>query len=639
MPKLISKTALYSLCLVLLAVMGTPALAAQFEAKSATVDAPEQLEISAEAMALPPPDPTAERNRRELRLSDHHLPIPLAEATPGAELEALMNPPETTVAQPGNPVTLLRNRALTDAETNNVTSQVDEPSVATRGQEVLMTGNWYAAFSTDGGTTFSYVNPDTTFPAVNGGFCCDQVVLYHPGRDLMIWYLQYIQDGNQNTGRIAVAQGNDITNQQWRFYDFTPQNIGNWNNEWLDFPAVAASNDFLYVTSNMFSTPPFNFTRAVVLRLPLAQLANYQGFTYNYFDVTTNGSLRPTRGATGIMYFGTHQTTGNLLRVFSWPELGTTVTTNDVGVQFWANATRVAPGPSGNDWLGRMDRRITGAWRSGNEIGFVWTASQDANYPFPHVRVAILDTTTMAVVREPHIWNSNYAFAYPSTATNSQGVVGISVSYGGGSQFEPSHAVGFLDGPSTWDLVATANGSHGPATNRWGDYLDVSSHGAQQNTWVATGFTQQSGSQAGDIEPRYLHFQEGPGQPPTLQISLALVPDKRLDKNDTTTLRATVTNGGNPVQGETVTFVSTDTGKVTVSPASAVTNANGVAETIVTGQANSKDTVPVQAMAGGVTATIPVRVPDLSMFAFGILVLCLFFFGLLARRGRRANTI
>ncbi len=623
-------------------LIGTSASAEEFQAKSATTAAPRQVEATLEAMALPPSDPDAARENRQSRLSDHLEPGPPLREVPSAEaLEAIMQPPETTVGKPGNPVTLLRNRGLTDAETSNITSQVGEPSVAVRGQEILMTGNWYAAFSTDGGTSFTYINASTTFPNVNGGFCCDQLAIYDSQNDLMIWYLQYIEDGSQNTGRLAVAQGNDIVNQQWRFYDFTPLNVGNWNNQWFDYPDFAVGENFLYVSTNTFSTPGDNFTRAVVLRLPLAQLAAYQGFTYNYFDVTNDFSLRPTQGATDTMYFAGHQAT-NTLRVFTWPENNTTITTNDVGVQLWANATRVAPGPSGNDWLGRVDARITGAWMSGNEIGFAWTASQDANFPFPHVRVAVLDRNTMAIVRQPHIWNSNYAFAYPAAAPNANGVVGLSVAYGGGSQFEPSHAVGFFDTSTTsWDLVVTANGTHGPSANRWGDYLAVRPHGAQgqRETWVATGFTQQGGPQASDIQVRYVHFEEG-GQPPLpLQISLVLDPNNTLDNGQTTTLRATVTSGGNPVAGETVTFTSTNTGLATVSPASDVTDTNGVAETTVTGRANSRDTVPVKAEAGGITATIPVRVPDLSMIAFALLFIGIVLLGILVRRRRLANTI
>src|SRR5687768_10003084 len=54
------------------------------------------------------------------------------------------------------PVSIIRNTVLTAAASNNATSIVTEPSVATHDAIVLYTGNWFAALSTDGGTIFRY---------------------------------------------------------------------------------------------------------------------------------------------------------------------------------------------------------------------------------------------------------------------------------------------------------------------------------------------------------------------------------------------------------------------------------------------------------------------------------------------------
>jgi hypothetical protein len=464
-------------------------------------------------MALPDADRLY--NIRESRLADHHRQGPLQELAPAA-LEAAPAPqanataviPLTPLAVA--PIVLVTNRALTDAETDNGTSEVGEPSLAARGAELIQTGNWYASFSIDGGTTFSYVNPETTFPAIpNQPFCCDQVAIYDPAHDLMVWYLQYVRDNNSNTGRLAVAQGNDIATQQWRFYDFTPQAIGH-SGEWFDYPEMAVGQQFLYLTTNMFTTVSPSFTRAVVLRLPLDKLATYQGFNYNYFESSVDFSLHPTLGATDTMYLANHVST-NRIRVFTWPESGTTITADEVNVDIWSNAQRVAPGPDGRDWLGRADQRMTAGWMSGDEIGFAWTAAQDGNFPFPHVRVAVLNKNTKAIVAQPHIWNPDFAFAYPDAAPNQDGVVGISLFYGGGAQLHPSHAVGVLQpGNAGWDLMATANGTHGPAANRWGDYVAVRPHGADSTSWVAAGYTQQGGPLRTDVEPRYVHFRLAP---------------------------------------------------------------------------------------------------------------------------------
>ena len=53
-------------------------------------------------------------------------------------------------------------------------------SVSNNGSTVFYTGNWYAAHSNDSGGTWTYINPNTAFPADDNGFCCDQNTIYDP---------------------------------------------------------------------------------------------------------------------------------------------------------------------------------------------------------------------------------------------------------------------------------------------------------------------------------------------------------------------------------------------------------------------------------------------------------------------------
>lgn len=459
-------------------------------------------------------------NLKEQHIGAHHRPTPL-EAVAAPLAEAAAPPPERPTSvrtmdimgapQPQS-IAFFANVALPDASTNDDTSTVCEPSVAVRGQEVLYTANWFAAFSRDGGATFTYLNPYTTFPASSfGPFCCDQVAIYDPRHDLMIWFLQYVNDSQGNIIRIAVSKGNDIAAQNWYYYDFSPQGVGNWSQQWFDYPELALGEKYLYVTTNVFSTAG-SFTRAVILRLPLAELSQYAGFQYSHYATQDVGSIRPVQGAGSTMYFGAHRSVASI-RTFSWPENSANLTMDDVVVQQWRDSVRVAPGPDGRDWLGRADGRITAAWLSGDNIGFAWTASQDSQYAYPHVRVAILNCSTKAIVAQPHLWNPNFAYAYPAAAPNAAGIVGLAVHYGG-NFLHPNHAVGTLaapsaSGPWTWDLVEVARGDHGPTGNRWGDYLSVRPHGRHRSTWVATGFTLEGGPQRTDVVPRYVHFGRG----------------------------------------------------------------------------------------------------------------------------------
>ena len=104
-------------------------------------------------------------------------------------------------------LTLLRNIALPKSATSGQTSTVGEPSLANNGAQIYYSGNWYAARSLDDGASWAYVNPFTTFPSADGGFCCDQTLIYDPTRDITIWLLQYIRQNNTNTLRVVVKKG------------------------------------------------------------------------------------------------------------------------------------------------------------------------------------------------------------------------------------------------------------------------------------------------------------------------------------------------------------------------------------------------------------------------------------------------
>lgn len=409
---------------------------------------------------------------------------------------------------PPGDLVLFQNSGLTDADTGGQTSTVGEPSLANNGQQIFVTGNWYATRSLDNGTSWDFVSPFNFLPPASGGFCCDQTLLYDHSRDLMFWILQYIEQNNTNTLRVAVKRGATLGNNDWYWWDFRPETVNaQWQNEWFDYNHAALSNDYLYVVSNAFSTLNDAWTRSVVLRLPLDTLADESSLNYNYFQSTTNFSLRCVQGARDVMYFGSHNT-NRQIRVFSWPENANTASVNDVDVSFWRGGTYTAPGPDGNDWLSRCDPRITGAWVANGVIGFMWTANRMmGSRPLPYVRVVRLDADSKAVIDEPDIWSADFAYAYPDACPNDRGHIGITLFRGGGNR-HPGHVIGVWDDFSnnTWSLLGTHDGTHGPTDSKWGDYLTCRRHAPDGLTWIATGFTLQGGSSRTNIEPRIVHF-------------------------------------------------------------------------------------------------------------------------------------
>ena len=218
----------------------------------------------------------------------------------------------------------------------------------------------------------------------------------------------------------------------------------------------------------------------------------------------TIGSIRLCRGPGAVMYMGSHNSVSQL-RVFQWADTSTTIALSNVNVRPWTAGAYSAPGPGGVNWLGRLDPRITGAWVGNGTIGFMWSANRDTNHPLPYIRVVRIKETTKALVDEPDIWSRTSAWAYPAAAANSQGAVGISAFYGGGTR-HPGHVVG-VKSATGWDTQLSKTSTHGPPEQAWGDYLSCIAHHADGTQWVASGYTLQGGTSRKNVEPRYVRFR------------------------------------------------------------------------------------------------------------------------------------
>jgi len=402
------------------------------------------------------------------------------------------------------PITLVRNIGLGTGPTGGITSTIDEPTTAVNQNQLMMTGNWFAATSVNGGTNWVHVDPFTLFPASLGGFCCDQIVLYDPQHQIWLWLLQYSSaPAGNNLFRLSVCHASSFGN--WYYWDFTPANLNAaWTTMWFDYPDMAFTNNNLFVTFNAFVGNAWQ--RAFVFRFPLATLAAGTALGYNWWTTTNNGSLRLCQGARATMHFGSHNSLSQI-RVFDWPDASTSLSWRDVNVRAWSGGPySSAPASGGVNWLGRVDPRITGAWVDAGVVGFTWTASPDANHPFPFVRVSRINEATKALVDEPDIWSAKGAWAYPAAAPNSAGQVGISAFYGGGTNHHPGHAVGVRTA-TAWDTLLTATSTNDPSTPAWGDYLSCVAHHPTAAHWVASGYTLQGGTGRTNVVPRYVEFR------------------------------------------------------------------------------------------------------------------------------------
>jgi hypothetical protein len=177
-------------------------------------------------------------------------------------------------------------------------SGVNEPSVANDGNDVLYTGNWYAAQSTNSGNSFSYINPYTLGPTPtlpNGGFCCDQVAIH------AAWGLLYCPVNSCNSGdnliRLAVARNQaDLASDTFDYYDFSAQTFGFPAGDWLDYPHFGVNADYLMLSMNVFNGG--TFVDSIMVKFDLSSFLT-GGWSANWGRPTrTPPGPRPTTAPT-----------------------------------------------------------------------------------------------------------------------------------------------------------------------------------------------------------------------------------------------------------------------------------------------------------------------------------------------------
>jgi hypothetical protein len=359
--------------------------------------------------------------------------------------------------------------AIVFTENNSVKitdgSTIAEPSGDHGSNNVVfMTSNWFAAYSKDGGSSFTRLNPTTVFPNDTVGYCCDQIVQYAPSVDRFFWLLQ------GNGYRLASASPADIINSggtAWTYWNLTPDIFGQPKNS-FDFPDLSVGNNYLYINWDASGNRQ-------VARTSLAGLQAGGTIEIDYTDPangTTAWSAHLTQDTGDEIFWAGHD--GNdQLRVFSLAEGSNTYFWRNVGISSWATSGISSITPDGQDWL--TDVRNTnftatlGATRAGNQLWFAWSAGTDGNFRQPHVEMVTLDRgNNFNKIQQVQIWNNNYAFAYPALATNAcTAEVGLSLQYGGNGNYE-NHVVGFWG-----DFVVYITTASNAGDPRYGDYVTI----------------------------------------------------------------------------------------------------------------------------------------------------------------------
>jgi hypothetical protein len=402
-------------------------------------------------------------------------------------------PPANTMVTPapfGDPgaITFLANSHLNlpSGPFNGTASSTSEPSGAgpvpatgaSGGGVIFSTANWLAAFSTDGGSTFTHLDPTTIFPNDVVGYCCDQIVQYVPSINRFIWLLQ------GNGYRLASASPADIISSggtAWTYWNLPPSLFSGFTNESLDlnldYPDLAVGDNFLYISwdAGVNCASPCDWGHQVV-RIPLAQIGASTTINIGY---TNPGDGRSAWGAklsqnTGNGVFWAGQNDNSHMRVFSMYETDGFYSWRDVGISSWNTGGLSSITPDGQDWMTKLSgfpgNAAIGSTRVGNLVWFAWTAGTGGNFQQPHVEMVTLDSgNSFNKTQQVQIWNNSYAFAYPALSTNACTFeVGLSLEYGGNHTFYENHVVGIW---GDFIVYVTTNSSIG--TGRFGDYVTI----------------------------------------------------------------------------------------------------------------------------------------------------------------------
>jgi FlgD Ig-like domain len=403
--------------------------------------------------------------------------------TPGetgfGEIPPLFGPKSETGAPEGAPAITFTGNHPVGINANTCCA---EPSGARGGGVVFMTANSYAAYSTDGGTTFTRLNPTTIFPnGADGGFCCDQIVQYVPSIDRFVWLMQFWKGADgKNRQRLASASPAAIMSSggtAWTYWDLTSNVFG--INGWLDYPDLAVGNNYLYMSCDQVGSG------LLVVRIPLSQIQSSSTINIGYTNPALSNTAyfgHLTQNTRDEVFWAGQVNTGKM-RIFSLAEGSNLYSWRDRTLpRSWSNSGLSSTTPDGKDWLqgarnngfyaaiGAVHIHPTTDPNRDNHIWFAWHAGTDDFFQRAHVEMVNIDRADdFKVSQQVQIWNNNYAFAYPALSLGgcSGFQIGLSLGFGGGGNYE-NHVVGFWG-----DYVVYKTTSSNVGGNRYGDYLTI----------------------------------------------------------------------------------------------------------------------------------------------------------------------
>ncbi len=447
-----------------------------------------------------------------------------------------------------NDLVLFRNQTVTDNARDSTTA---EPSVGNDRNAVLFTGNWFTSFSSDNGVSWQYVSPYNLTPPSeldiasgeeDEAFCCDQVVNAsdEDGEELITWVLQYDNDGDKNAIRIAWYEGRtDLLASHSSLspcvQDFYPDDFELPGNRELDFNVLENSDEWLYVTSNVYAISSENAKGYVLWRIKLDDMTDgdcslEHGFEYIYEEDYQTARL--VNGAGSTMYWAVHDPMGKKMRLYKLADSSDTYSWDRKNVTNWSADGYTCPRAS-RDPCENGDGRILAGWKGDGEVGWLWMAGEGGDFDWPYIRGARFKTSDFSRIEEIELWSDDYAVAYPSVGV-SNGDIGV-LYYRMGGSYHPSPRVFIIDSvTSDWGNIETTGivtGNYSPKKDRWGDYGRVARYDGCSNTFLASAYSLAAGQSDGDAQVRMVWFgREKYGCPDLIVESFAYAYSSTLEK-------------------------------------------------------------------------------------------------------------
>ncbi|WP_157745052.1 hypothetical protein [Micromonospora coxensis] len=441
-------------------------------------------------------------------------------APAGAQVDAAerAKPVAQTEAAEISAQSLLIRRNNANTRASAVSSTLGETAAANDGSSVFYTGNTYASYSTNDGSTWTGVGLPAG-PADAPNACCDQDVVRAHNTDRIFSILLYTNAALNNGGVRIFVRDNPASAPLCTYY-IDPG--GAADDVLPDYPHIGVSANALYLTTQ--NQRAGSWIGSQIRRFNLAQMSACTTATTN--TLTHVGSVgqrvfTPVEGAQNstTMYFGAIESNTSF-RIFSWAESSTSVpqTVRTISASNFSNPD--CRGGTGNfDFIERATSWTAAGFRMrgalhGSRVTWYWHSAPTGGITQGHVRAASFRTSDLTLVEQPHIWNASLCFGYPVVSGNVFGDLGISIAAGGAAGGGGAAAQGYVgvdDTPADpiafGSVILTASGTHNRTDGRYGDYFTVRTNAKCQRTWVGTNYALSGGNTtSAHVNARYVEF-------------------------------------------------------------------------------------------------------------------------------------